>query len=144
MSDQGPTRIASPTTVGLMRVPGIPLATGIHARAAWDALDPFAVSIVFAIRGLPNSDVQWVFARELLYTLGGDGDIRLERLVESHDTAITVDSPSGRATIFVPSKWLDDFLAYTEVVMPLGHEPSVVDDEDAWQAALAVLSTPRD
>ncbi len=116
---------------------------GAHARVltdlAYDAADPFAVSLVF--RATPHS-VRWTFARSLL-TAGlcdptGDGDVHVWSCLDDAGVPVVMVelcSPDGDVLVQFRNHDVVSFLDRTEAVVPSGTESSVL-DVDAVIAAL--------
>lgn len=107
------------------------LSTPIAADFAYDAADPFAVSIVF--KAEPAS-ARWTFARELLiegyFDPTGDGDVHVWPCLSADGGAVVIielDSPSGEALVQVSSREVDAFIQHMLALVPLGAEEQHVD-----------------
>ncbi|MGZ4595560.1 MAG: SsgA family sporulation/cell division regulator [Actinomycetes bacterium] len=103
--------------------------------------DPFAVVAVF--RAGQESEVTWVFARELL-TLGvsraaGEGDVRIwpSWSAGREVLRIALISPDGEALLQTPAADIVDFLSSTYSLCPWGKESEHLDLDSALVALLA-------
>lgn len=122
----------------------VPGANSLPVRAglAYDATDPYAVSVSFHTGSGPTADVvEWTFARQLL-TDGmnapvGQGDVQVWPSTSSGEpvACLSLSSPSGRALFEVPVPELAGFLSMTYTAVPLGSESEHVDVD----AELALL-----
>ena len=99
----------------------------------YDPANPWSVSILFP-------DPHWQLSREDLRecVLGsasrGHGDVRISPQ-ESKWTRIDLSSPTGKASLWLDTPVLDDFLFASYFVVPAGHEMDAVD----WAYAPYVL-----
>jgi hypothetical protein len=132
--------VAVNIAIGLL-VPG-DAPVPVMATLRYEARDPYAVNASFRTgRGTDRTAVEWVFARQLLAEgmerPVGDGDVRVSpgsngaRVVN-----LTLSSPSGHAVFEVPRAAMEDFLARSYSVVPLGSESSFLD----LDAELSLLS----
>ncbi len=93
--------------------------------------DPFAVTLEIQTRG--NRCVAWVLARELLVAglsaPAGIGDVRVRpAYLNGWDVAlIEIRSPDGHAVLEVDRERLEQFVAATLEIVPIGSEGTVVD-----------------
>jgi hypothetical protein len=114
----------------------------VRAGLAYDAVDPYAVTVAFHTGVGGNSDiVQWTFARQLL-TDGvrapvGQGDVQVWPSATDGDSVVclSLSSPSGKALFEIPVSELVEFLTMTYAAVPTGCESEHVDVD----AELAVL-----
>ena len=118
-------------------------ATPLAAEVCYDPSDPYAVAAHFRAG---DSEVQWVFARDLLIqgidAPTGDGDVHIWPCLDATGRAATIielSSPDGQAVIQARAVELRDFLNQSEALVPCGTESSHVDVD----ATLAQLLSPR-
>ncbi|MER7149171.1 SsgA family sporulation/cell division regulator [Streptomyces xanthochromogenes] len=91
------------------------------------ATDPYAVETVF---GPEDTDVTWVFARDLLaagmHAKTGDGDVTiwpgLHGPVNNTWIYIELKPPSGTALVSLPRARVEEFLNETNIAVPPGTE----------------------
>ncbi len=111
----------------------VPGATSlpVHASVAYDASDPYAVSMTFHTGA--GDAVQWTFARQLL-TDGvtsptGYGDVRTWPAASDRGPVVflSLSSPSGSALFELPVPELVEFLTMTYAAVPTGAEADHVD-----------------
>ncbi len=107
------------------------LSAPIAADLAYDAADPFAVTIVF--KAEPAS-ARWTFARDLLidgsYEPTGDGDVHVWPCLSSEGSAVVIielNSPSGEVLVQVSSRDVDAFVRHMLALVPLGAEDELLD-----------------
>jgi hypothetical protein len=125
----------------------VPGASSLPVRAglAFDASDPYAVTVAFHTGVNGSGDVvQWTFARQLL-TDGvgapvGQGDVQVWPSSQGQDgshevVCLSLSSPSGKALFEIPVSELVEFLTMTYAAVPTGSESDHVDVD----AELAVL-----
>jgi hypothetical protein len=122
----------------------VPGATSLPVRAglAYDAADPYAVSVAFHTGAGATADVvEWTFARQLL-TDGvtapvGQGDVQVWPSTAAGEPVVclSLSSPSGKALFEVPVPELVEFLTMTYTAVPTGAESDHVDVD----AELALL-----
>lgn len=106
-------------------------ARQLDAELAYDAKDPFAVTMTFRTR---SGDVPWVFHRELL--LGGmsdpagEGDVRISPSIDLEGRAVTVIELHSNTGSFVAQTRTPEvarFVERTLEIVPLGAETIDVD-----------------
>lgn len=108
-----------------------PLAVQLHYTTA----DPYAVHVRFTLLGASTGAVEWVFARSLLERgvrePTGEGDVRIWpvslRASGGGVTALRLSSPTGEATVEIPTAELVMFLASSHDLCPSGREHEFVD-----------------
>jgi hypothetical protein len=110
-------------------------ATPLAAELRYDKSDPYAVAACF-LAG--ESQVQWVFARDLLkrgiHQPTGDGDVHIWPCLDTLGHAATIielSSPDGEALIQARTDELYDFLAEAEALVRSGTEAEHVDVDSA-------------
>ncbi len=110
-------------------------ATPLAAELRYDKSDPYAVAACF-LAG--ESQVQWVFARDLLkrgiHQPTGDGDVHIWPCLDTLGHAATIielSSPDGEALIQARTDELYDFLAEAEALVRSGTEADHVDVDGA-------------
>jgi hypothetical protein len=110
-------------------------ATPLAAELRYDKSDPYAVAACF-LAG--ESQVQWVFARDLLkrgiHQPTGDGDVHIWPCLDTLGHAATIielSSPDGEALIQARTDELYDFLAEAEALVRSGTEADHVDVDSA-------------
>ena len=116
-------------------------ATPLAAELRYDTSDPYAVAACF-LAG--ETEVQWVFARDLLkagiHQPTGDGDVHIWPCLDAQGHAATIielSSPDGEALIQARTDELYDFLAEAETLVRSGSEGDFVDVESALLNLLA-------
>ena len=126
-------------------VPGTS-ALPVRARLAYDAGDPYAVTVAFHT-GTAGDVVQWTFARQLL-TDGvtgavGQGDVQAWPSTAAGEPVVclSLTSPSGRALFEVPVPELVEFLTMTYAAVPTGSESDYVDVDT--ELALLLWAEPE-
>ncbi|WNV83975.1 SsgA family sporulation/cell division regulator [Umezawaea sp. Da 62-37] len=114
--------------------------SGSLVSLSWNTTDPYAITMLVHDDESGEADT-WVFARELLIEGGGIGDVRVRHGLV---TSLELDSPEKDITLRLSVTWVEHFLRYTEDVMPLGREPSLVDvTELEWTTELEWLADGR-
>ena len=114
--------------------------SGSLASLSWNTTDPFAITLLIHDDETGEAS-EWVFARELLVNGGGIGDVRVRHGLV---TSLELDSPTADLTLRLSVTWVEQFLHYTQEVMPLGQEPSLVDvGELEWTTELEWLVDGR-
>ena len=113
----------------------------VAAHVAFDASDPYAVSVTFLTGDGAEEDagegVCWTFARQLL-TDGitrpvGVGDVRVHPLQGDNGAVVVLQmtSPHGEATFEAAMHDVVEFLADTYALVPTGSESAYVDVDAA-------------
>jgi hypothetical protein len=107
---------------------------GTPVSLSWSTTDPYAVVLL-----LHDDEItSWTFSRELLAEGGGHGDVRVRHGLV---TSVELDSRRLRVILRLSVTWVEQFLRYTQDVMPLGTEPSLTEiGEPAWETELARLA----
>lgn len=107
------------------------LSIPVEAEFAYDAADPFAVSIVFKAEPVP---ARWTFARDLLvegfYEPSGEGDVHVWPCLSNEGTAVVIielSSPSGEVLVQVGSRAVHAFIQDMLAIVPQGAEDSLLD-----------------
>lgn len=107
------------------------LSTPVAAELAYDAADPFAVSILFTAEPVP---VRWTFARDLLiaglYEPTGDGDVHVWPCLSPEGSAVVIvelNSPHGEVLVQVDSRAVAAFNDQMLAAVPAGSEGDHVD-----------------
>lgn len=115
--------------------------TPVAAEFAYDATDPFAVSILFTIDPVP---VRWTFARDLLiegfYEPTGDGDVHVWPCLSADGGAVVIielNSPSGEVLVQVNSREMAAFIAPMLALVPLETEGDLLDLDAVLSEILA-------
>ncbi len=103
----------------------------VPVSLTYDPQDPYAVALVFHTA---EGDVTWMVARELLVVGAGsptgDGDVMVwpALTLELEDAVvIRLQAPGGRLVLRLGLAELDDFLARTLALVPLGTESDHLD-----------------
>lgn len=103
----------------------------LEAELAYDAEDPFAVTMTFRTR---SGDVPWVFHRELLLNgmsnPAGDGDVRISPSIDIDGRAVTMielQSNTGSFVAQARTPEVYEFVTGTLNLVPLGAEVIDVD-----------------
>lgn len=103
----------------------------LEAELAYDAKDPFAVTMTFRTRA---GDVPWVFCRELMLNgiadPAGDGDVHIWPSIDLQGRAVVVIELNSNTGSFVAQARTPDvyrFLTRTMAMVPLGSETIDVD-----------------
>lgn len=103
----------------------------LDAELAYDAKDPFAVTMTFRTRA---GDVPWVFHRELLLAgisdPAGDGDVHIWPSLDTQGRAVVVIELHSNTGSFVAQARTPEvyrFLTRTLAMVPLGTEQIDVD-----------------
>lgn len=107
------------------------LSTPVEAEFAYDAADPFAVSILFKSEPVA---VRWTFARELLtegfFEPTGDGDVHVWPCLSREGSAVVVielNSPQGEVLVQVDSRALSAFNGQMLAIVPMDGEGDHID-----------------
>ncbi len=103
----------------------------LEAELAYDAQDPFAVTMTFRTR---HGEVPWVFHRELLLSgisdPAGDGDVRISPSIDLEGRAVVVIELHSNTGSFVAQARTPEiyrFVTRTLAMVPLGTESIDVD-----------------
>lgn len=103
----------------------------LEAELAYDARDPFAVTMTFRTRA---GDVPWVFCRELMLAgisdPSGDGDVHVWPSLDTQGRAVVVIELNSNSGSFVAQARTPEvyrFLTRTLALVPLGTESIDVD-----------------
>ena len=118
--------------------PPLPVLAGLR----YDRLDPWAVHLTFHTSGNEDSDVVWVFGRQLLMDgitgPAGEGDVRVWPALHGQERVVNLamSSPSGSALFEIDRDDLIQFLQQTYLVVPTGCESDNVDLDAALDAIL--------
>lgn len=111
-----------------------------EAELRYDPVDPYAVSVAFAVAG---SQVVWVFARDLLirglHEPIGQGDVQVFPSLDQQGHAVVLlalHSPAGEALVEARSRDVLDFLAHTTRSVWPGTESDHVSTDAAIAAIL--------
>jgi len=105
-------------------------SVSVLALLDYSAHEPYSVRTTFRTS---EGDVNWVFARELiaegLRKPAGDGDIAMwpSKTDGREVLCISLSSPSGQALMEAPREGIEDFLARSYTVVPVGSESSLID-----------------
>ncbi len=103
--------------------------TKVPTRLRYSCADPYAVAVVFHSEGA--YPIEWIFARDLLAaglaTAAGDGDVRVWPAESGDLVFLELRSPSGQAVFAAQIEPLEDFLVWTERLVPFGAETAVLD-----------------
>jgi hypothetical protein len=126
MAEIRPTMTAMKQDVTLDCVDLVGTMRQLVAELAYDADDPFAITMTFRTRA---GDVPWVFHRELLLsgltTPAGDGDVRISPSINLEGHAVVVIELQSNSGSFVASARTEEiylFLSGTLKLVPLGAE----------------------
>lgn len=97
----------------------------ISVEFRYDPSDALAVTVAFL--GDEGQEVEWIFARELLFEalnkgLAGDGDIRLSRVLYGPHSveriAFYMNGPDGSALVYFQRRPLATFAEQVELRLP--------------------------
>jgi hypothetical protein len=115
-----------------------PSRSGSLVSLSWNTTDPYAITLLVHDEqtGEPTT---WVFARELLANGGGIGDVRVRHGLI---TSIELDGPTEQIALRLSVTWVEQFVGYTQDVLPLGSEPDLTELED-WTNGLTRLVEGR-
>lgn len=116
-------------------------ATGKHRPISmtfsYDPYDALAVKVIFH---LPEGEVTWTFARDLLFWAYGDPsrwhghrDVLVKHFLHEGVIWLQFSPPEGTADVITQPGPLADFLRRTHLLMPVGHE---VVNVDHWIGAI--------
>lgn len=110
------------------------ISSPLEASFEYDAVDPYAISILFKGEPVP---VRWTFARDLLiegfYEPSGDGDVHVWPCLSADGNAVVIlelNSPSGEVLIQVSSRVLSAFIQRMLAIVPQGGETDLLDFDD--------------
>ncbi|MFB9377872.1 SsgA family sporulation/cell division regulator [Kineococcus gynurae] len=114
--------------------PGLPVPASLH----YGADDPYAIHAVF--RG-GDTDVEWVFARDLLRegleAPAGDGDVQVQPCMNSALAGdgrarilLRLSSPDGNAELEADEADVRRFLRRADALVPPGRETRHLDLDD--------------
>ena len=98
----------------------------VRSRWTYDTTEPFTISVAFQTED--DTWVEWLFARDLLVNgmsgAAGIGDVRLRPRRTSGRTALQleIESPEGHALLEFERESVQQFLANTIMLVPLGDE----------------------
>ena len=113
----------------------------VPTTVSFNQADPYAVSLTFHAA---SGEVEWMMARQVLLqgltSPSGEGDIKVYPSIDEDARAVTVldfSSPNGHLIGQVPSRDLQEFLAETTSVVPLGHENTYLDIDALAEALLS-------
>jgi len=111
-----------------------------EAELRYDPVDPYAVSVAFAVAG---RQVVWVFARDLLirgvHEPVGEGDVQVFPSLDQEGHAVVLlalHAPAGEALVEARSRDVLDFLAHTTRSVWPGTESQLVSTDAAIAAIL--------
>ncbi|MFT6565186.1 MAG: hypothetical protein ACJAY5_001953 [Actinomycetes bacterium] len=105
-------------------------SVSVLALLDYSAHEPYSVRATFRTS---DGDVNWVFARELiaegLRKPAGDGDIAMwpSKTNDREVLCLSLSSPSGQALMEAPRDVIEEFLARSYRVVPLGSESALID-----------------
>jgi hypothetical protein len=112
----------------------VPTTLGFHQE------DPYAITLTFRAG---SGDVIWLVARDIvlqgLTAPAGEGDIKVYPSIDDDAHAVTVldfSSPDGRLVGQVPTRELQDFIAESMTVVPVGSEAQFLDLDGLAEALL--------
>lgn len=112
----------------------------LDAELRYDSMDPYAAVVAF-LTG--DSEVEWVFGRELLirglYEPAGEGDVNVSPSLDADGRAMVVfllRSPSGNAVVRIPARDVLGFLARSTVAVWPGTEGDHVSPDAAIESIL--------
>ena len=115
-------------------------AVDVPTTMSYEQGDPYAVTLTFHAA---SGDVIWMMARELLLqgltSPAGDGDIRVFPSIDEDASAVTVldfSSPNGHLVGQAPTRELQEFVAETIAVVPVGDEGGFLDLDALAEALL--------
>lgn len=126
----GPLPTIVTTEMDLKLVLTAERSVSVLALLDYAAHEPYSVRATFRTS---EGDVNWVFARELiaegLRKPAGDGDIAMwpSKTDGREVLCISLSSPSGQALMEAPREAIEDFLARSYTVVPVGSESSLID-----------------
>ncbi|NAZ83547.1 SsgA family sporulation/cell division regulator [Kineococcus sp. R8] len=111
--------------------PGLPVPASLH----YGADDPYAIHAVF--RG-GDTDVEWVFARDLLreglVAPAGEGDVHVRPCPQTADgrarVLLRLSSPDGNAELEADEADVRRFLRRADALVPPGRETRHLDLDD--------------
>ncbi len=126
----GPLPTIVSTEMDLKLVLTADRSVSVLALLDYAAHEPYSVRATFRTS---EGDVNWVFARELiaegLRKPAGDGDIAMwPSKTDGHEVlCISLSSPSGQALMEAPREIIEDFLARSYTIVPVGSESALID-----------------
>lgn len=89
-----------------------------HAFFKWSQATPYEFTLTLTQRNGRNID--WVVARELLRSGGGEGDIHVEQ--DGGEIVVGLSSPSGEVAFVLEAIWVEDLLNATHEIVPADEE----------------------
>lgn len=105
--------------------------TPVFSRWTYLAGDPYVVNLAF--RGDRGHWIEWAFARDLLVgglvEPTGLGDVRVRPDLAFPDELLVIEleSPDGYAIVEMPREDVEQFVAATRAIVPLGAESELLD-----------------
>lgn len=106
--------------------------------------DPYAVTLTFHAA---SGDVVWMMARVVLLqgltSPAGEGDIQVYPSIDDEGRAVTVVdlcSPNGRLVGYMSTRDLQDFVAGTIDLVPVGEESAYIDMDALAEALLSSVA----
>lgn len=132
--------VTGTTTKTAISVPGqdvSPSRAGSLVSLSWNTTDPYAITLLVH-DDLTGEPTTWVFARELLVNGGGIGDVQIRHGLI---TSLALNGPEP-IMLRLSVAWVEQFIGYTQDVVPLGAEPDLTELED-WTTGLARLVEER-
>jgi len=121
----------------------VPGADGVvlDATLRYDPSDPYAVKATFRAG---EASVSWMLGRELLHhglvDGTGDGDVRVWPDLDDEDepaVMVRLSSPDGQAVLCLDADVLQNFLARTFAVVPIGQEGQHLDVDGCLEQLLS-------
>jgi hypothetical protein len=121
----------------------VPGADGVvlDATLRYDPTDPYAVQATFRAG---EASVSWMLGRELLHhglvDATGDGDVRVWPDLDAEDepaVMVRLSSPDGQAVLCLDADVLQNFLARTFAVVPIGQEGRYLDVDGCLEQLLS-------
>ncbi|GLZ43284.1 SsgA family sporulation/cell division regulator [Actinokineospora sp. NBRC 105648] len=106
-------------------------STPVRSRWTYRAHEPFTVAAAFQTD--KDRWVEWIFGRDLLVDglsgPAGEGDVRLSPdVVDGHAVLVLeIESPDGHALLEMDYEAVQNFLATTAAMVPLGTESDYFD-----------------
>lgn len=103
----------------------------VRSRWTYRMAEPFTVTAAFQTDN--DSWVEWVFARDLLFTglaaPAGEGDVRFRPGEEAGQRVLLVEieSPDGHAVLVMDYTDVAEFAATTAAMVPVGEESDYFD-----------------
>ncbi|BBH16008.1 hypothetical protein Back2_02950 [Nocardioides baekrokdamisoli] len=113
----------------------------VPTTMSYDKTDPYAVTLTFHAG---SGDVVWMMARHLLLqgltSPAGEGDIKVYPSIDEDARAVTVldfSSPNGHLVGQAPTRELQEFVAESIAVVPVGTESDFLDLDALAEALLS-------